>query len=105
MAGTVMGAGIFLSVGLLSGLTISAGEIALNQNRLQVLADTVAISVSESLQGLNAGIPCESAEDFARFGYAELRECLIVGQSVHISLAVNSLGIVLSAEAIAEPLL
>lgn len=103
-AGTVIALGMISALLLLGGMAISAGEVGSEQTRLQVLADTIAIASSDAMQGLTAALPCESAQDLSRMSLVDLRECLIVGQSVHISLAEKSLGIVLNARAIAEPM-
>ena len=101
-AGTVTAVGIFLSSLWLVGLTISSASLAVQQVRLQVLADTIAVASSDTLIGLVAGLPCESAQDLAVASLVDLHQCSIVGESVHIALMVKSLGIVLNAEAFAE---
>lgn len=96
--------GIFLASLWLGAVMMSAFNLALQQTRLQVLADTLAIAASDSRAGLISGLPCESAKDLALLSKVDLQACSIVGESIHISLTVKSLGIVLSAEAIAEPM-
>lgn len=101
---TAISVGIFSAIAVLVGLTSVSSELAIQQIKLQVLADTIAIAASDAYRGLISGLPCESAKDLAESSFAQLRSCSIVGQSVHISLTVKTLGIVLSAEAIAEEL-
>lgn len=103
-SGSALGLGMFLGLALLGAIAITATELVIQQNRLQVIADTLAIAASDTLIGLVAGEPCESAVALAKESLVELNRCSIVSESVQISVVQKTLGIVLSAEAIAEPM-
>lgn len=103
-SGSVIGLGMFLGLAVFGAIAITATELAIQQNRLQVIADTLAIAASDTLIGLVTGEPCESVEALASESLVELNRCSIVSESVQISVVQKTLGIVLSAEAIAEPM-
>ena len=99
-----MALGMFLGFAGFGALAMTATELAIQQNRLQVIADTLAIASSDTLIGLVSGEPCESAKALALESLVEVSRCSIVSESVQITVVQKSLGIVLSAEAIAEPM-
>lgn len=103
-AGSILGLGLLLALLSAVGIISALGEFGYQQVRLQALADTTAIVVSDALQGLITGYPCENAEDLLQSTGVQVKRCSIVGESANISLASKTLGIVLNAEAIAEPM-
>lgn len=96
--------GMFLGILMFFGLAFSACELVIQQNRLQVIADSMAIAASDTLIGLVSGEPCESAQDLAELSLVRLNRCSIVSESIEISVLKKTLGIVLNAEAIAQPM-
>jgi secretion/DNA translocation related TadE-like protein len=101
------GAGTVLALGLISAiLTLFIALAAVSQvlvasSTLQASADTAALTAADSLRGFTTGFPCAEAERISQLNMAKLQECRIVGFSVHVELRSESLGIVLSAEALA----
>ena len=75
----------------------------LTQVRLDVAADSAALSADDALRGLTVGYPCEIAKAVALENMAILDECRIVGFEAFVNLQVESMGIVLNASARAGP--
>ena len=82
------GSGSVLAVGVIAAMVclISVFAIPLNraleQRRLQVMADSAAIAAADALRGLVAGSPCEVALSFS----AEVTFCEVIGNDVRIEL-------------------
>ncbi|MFM2352015.1 MAG: hypothetical protein RL096_496 [Actinomycetota bacterium] len=102
-AGTVMSLAVLsISVGLFGATQIVAQRLYQSE-RLQVLADEVALTAVDALRGLTIGYPCELARQIAQENRVKLDECRIVGFEAFISLRSDVVGIVLIANARAGP--
>ena len=77
--------------------------VLISQRRVEVLADQIAIAADDSLRGLSTGIPCDVARHLAGQNMAFLDECRIVGFEAFVKVHIQSMGIVLSADAKAGP--
>jgi hypothetical protein len=74
---------------LLSSLSI-ATSLALDNTRLQVIADLGSLTAADTLRGLISGIPCENAELIAVSNGSFLDSCRIVGSDASIELTKQS---------------
>jgi secretion/DNA translocation related TadE-like protein len=102
-AGTVMSLAVLsISVGLFGATQIVAQRLY-QLERLQMLADEVALTAVDALRGLTIGYPCELARQIAQENMVKLDECRIVGFEAFISLRSDVVGIVLIANARAGP--
>lgn len=103
------GAGTILAIGAAATMVsailgaVWVTRVVTEQARLQAVADTVAIAASDVRQGLISGFTCEVAEQLTTQNMATLQKCFIVGNSASIYVVSNRLGIVLKANARAEP--
>lgn len=75
----------------------------ISQRRVEALADEIAIAADDSLRGLATGIPCDVARQLAGLNMAFIDECRIVGFEAFVKVHIQSMGIVLSADAKAGP--
>ena len=102
-AGTVMSLAVLsISVGLFGATQIVAQQLYQSE-RLQVLADEIALTAVDALRGLTIGYPCELARQIAQENMVKLDQCRIVGFEAFISLRSDVVGIVLIANARAGP--
>ncbi|MEY2693690.1 MAG: hypothetical protein RL142_38 [Actinomycetota bacterium] len=87
------GSGSVLAIGIIAALLslVTAFAIPLNraleQQRLQVMADNAAVAAADALRGLVAGSPCEVARSLS----AEVTLCEVIGSDVRIELRDGSL--------------
>ena len=78
-------------------------ESAIEQSRVQAVADTAAIAAEDSLRGLSTGIPCEVADVVAKANRAKIASCHILENSVYLSVRSLALGASIVAKAAAAP--
>ena len=82
------GSGSVLAIGIIAAMlclvTVFAIPLnrALEQKRLQVMADGAAMAAADALRGLVAGSPCEVARSFP----PELVSCEVIGSDIRIEL-------------------
>ncbi len=87
------GSGSVLAIGIIAAMLSLVSVFAipmlreLEQRRLQVMADTVAIAAADALRGLVAGSPCEVARSFS----AHVTLCQVLDTDVRIELRNGSL--------------
>lgn len=89
-----------ISVGLFGATQILAQQLYQSE-RLQVLADEIALTAVDALRGLTIGYPCELAAQIAQENMVKLDECRIVGFDVTITVSAKSIGMVHFASATA----
>lgn len=82
------GSGSVLAIGIIAAMlclvTVFAIPLnrALEQKRLQVMADNAAVAAADALRGLVAGSPCEVARSLSH----EVNSCEVIGSDVRIEL-------------------
>lgn len=87
------GSGSVLAIGIIAAMlclvTVFAIPLnqALEQQRLQVMADNAAVAAADALRGLVAGSPCEVARSFS----AEVTLCEVIGSDVRVELRTGNL--------------
>jgi hypothetical protein len=76
-----------------------AGNLILANQRLQSMADEIALSAEDALRGISFGYPCEVAQAMSdRFGIL-LDTCRILNSETWIVVKQSTMGILLSARA------
>ncbi len=88
-----------------SGLAITglAIQLAFWQQQAQLVADTAALSASETSRGLISGFSCQNPEQIAARFDLELDRCRIVGFSAFVEVSKSVPPFRLSAQAMAGP--
>ncbi len=84
----------------ITGLAI---QLAFWQQQAQLVADTAALSASETSRGLISGFSCENPEQIAARFDLELDRCRIVGFSALVEVSKSLPPFRLSAQATAGP--
>mgnify|MGYP007099121641 FL=1 len=71
----------------------------LEQQRLESVTQTIAMSVSDVSRGFRTGFPCDVAKEIAHLNMVKVVECRIVGFDTFIRARTKSVGMVLFASA------
>ena len=85
---------------LVCGLAI---QLAYWQQQVQLVADTAALTASETARGLISGYSCENPEQIATAFDLELDTCRIVGFSALVRVSKSLPPFRLTAQALAGP--
>ena len=102
-SGTVLVLTLFLSAIGFTSVVSFVGTLLVKQTQLQAETDSAAVAANQALRGLNTGFPCQIAQQFLQQDMSALRTCLSVGERTRV-IATNQVGgIVLTAEAWAQP--
>jgi hypothetical protein len=102
-SGTVLVLALLLSAISFSGMVTFTGNLLVKQSQLQAETDSAAVAANQTLRGLNTGFPCEAATRFLHHYLAGLQNCLSVGEKTRVVATAQVGGIVLTAEAWAQP--
>ncbi len=98
-SGTMLGFSMLISGFALAMSILLAGNLILANQRLQSMADEIALSAEDALRGISFGYPCEVAQAMSdRFGIL-LDTCRILNSETWIVVKQSTMGILLSAKA------
>lgn len=90
-AGTVLTAGLALSMLLLLAVVLGLGQAAVAAAKAAKAADLAALSAADAYRGLAPGDPCDAAADVAARNGAVLTACSLGGDlSVLVKVSVGS---------------
>lgn len=81
-SGTVVALGILAAILSVSLVMVNVANRALEQTRLNAMADNAAVAAADALRGLVAGYPCEVAKQLA-----PVTHCEIVDSDVLVEVA------------------
>lgn len=85
-AGTVVALGMLAAILSVALVIVNVANRALEQTRLNAIADNAAVAAADALRGLVAGYPCEVARQLA-----PVTHCEIVGNDVLVQVAEGNL--------------
>ena len=94
---------LFLSAIGFTSMVSFLGTLLVKQAQLQTETDSAAVAANQALRGLNTGFPCQIAQQYLQQDMSDLRTCLNVGERTRVIATHRVGGIVLTAEAWAQP--
>lgn len=98
-SGTMLGFSMMITGFAIAMSILLAGNLILANQRLQAMADEIALSAEDALRGFSFGYPCEVAQAMSdRFGIL-LDTCRILNSETWIVVKQSTMGILLSAKA------
>jgi secretion/DNA translocation related TadE-like protein len=98
-SGTMLGFSMLITGFAIAMSILLAGNLILANQRLQAMADEIALSAEDALRGISFGYPCEVAQAMSdRFGIL-LDTCRILNSETWIVVKQSTMGILLSAKA------
>ena len=101
-SGSVLSLVVLAASVLLYSALFLVAKVVLMQGQLQSSVDLAAIGASQTLRGLNTGLPCQRARAILTINVAHLETCSIVGDETTVAGTTSVVGIVLNATATAS---